>query len=499
MSGIKETNPKAWIFAKLGDVLNIQGGSQPPKLEFIYEPQKGFVQLLQIRDFGLKPVPTYVPQSRVTKFCKKEDILIARYGASLGRIVTGLEGAYNVALAKVIDTYELFSKKYLFYLLKTSVLQMPLKMISRSAQNGFAKHEIAHIELPLPPLAEQHRIVAKIEELFSELDKGIENLKTAQAQLKIYRQALLKYAFEGKLTADWREQNKDKLETAAALQQRIQTERTACYQQKIKEWDASGKQGSKPKPPKTLPPLTSEELAELPKLPESWIYTRFGLIIDEPTYGTSKKCDYEIEGTGVLRIPNVVSGRIDASDLKVAQFTNDEIATYKLNTGDILIIRSNGSVSIVGRCAVVSENDTNYLYAGYLIRLRPNKLLLKSEYLLNTFSLHSTRKQIELKAKSTSGVNNINTGEIQSLIISLCGIEEQKEIVEQLDARLSVVDQLDLIITTSLQQSEALRQSILKKAFSGSLVAQDATDEPASILLARIKNQKQQLSKGRAN
>ena len=174
-------------------------------------------------------------------------------------------------------------------------------------------------------------------------------------------------------------------------------------------------------------------------------------------------------------------------EVQHAQFTDDEIATYKLYTGDILIIRSNGSVSIVGRCAVVSENDINFLYAGYLIRLRPNKLLVESRYLLNIFSLHSTRKQIELKAKSTSGVNNINTGEIQSLIISLCGIEEQKVIVEYLEARLSEVDQLDQTITTALQQSEALRQSILKKAFSGTLAPQDANDEPASVLLARIK------------
>lgn len=107
--------------------------------------------------------------------------------------------------------------------------------------------------------------------------------------------------------------------------------------------------------------------------------------------------------------------------------------------------------------------------------------------MLNTFSLHSVRKQIEQKAKSTSGVNNINTGEIQSLVISLCGIEEQKQIQMEIEACLSEADQLDQILTTSLQQAEALRQSILKKAFSGQLVAQDPHDEPASMLLARIR------------
>jgi type I restriction enzyme, S subunit len=343
------------------------------------------------------------------------------------------------------------------------------------------------IEIPIPPLNEQNRIVAKIEELFSELDKGIENLKTARAQFKVYRQTLLKHAFDGKLTAQWRAENQDKLETTAALQKRIQQERAQRYQQQLADWESTGKQGSKPKAPKPLPPLTAEELAELPELPEGWVYARVGALIDDPTYGTSKKCDYEVEGVGVLRIPNVISGKVDASDLKFAQFTPDEIATYKLNVGDILIIRSNGSISIVGRCALVSDADIDYLYAGYLIRLRPHLRLVEPGFLLNTFSLHSIRRQIEQKAKSTSGVNNINTGEIQSLVVALCDIEEQKQIQMELESRLSEVDQLELTITTSLQQAEALRQSILKKAYAGQLVPQDPHDAPASALLARIK------------
>jgi len=187
--------PKHWKLRKLGDVLDIQGGSQPPKSTFIYEPKIGYVQLLQIRDFGKKGLPTYVPLNRVTKFCKKDDILIARYGASLGRIVTGMEGAYNVALAKVIDENKIFQKRYIFYLLKTQIFQTPLMMLSRSAQNGFSKGEIAPIELPIPPLPEQQAIAAKIEELLSELENGKQQLLTAQQQLKVYRQSLLKWAF----------------------------------------------------------------------------------------------------------------------------------------------------------------------------------------------------------------------------------------------------------------------------------------------------------------
>jgi len=403
-------------------------------------------------------------------------------------------------------------------------------------QSSINQKKLKSFQIVVAPLHEQHRIVAKIEELFSELDKGIENLKTAQAQLKVYRQALLKHAFEGKLTAQWRAQRRVKqsvapaqagaqflndtnsrptpscgqalrgnneagsgndkpLGTADALLKHIQQERAQRYQQQLADWEASGKQGSKPKPPKSLPPLTAEELAELPELPEGWVYIRVGAVIDDPTYGTSKKCDYEVDGIGVLRIPNVISGKVDASDLKFAQFTADEIASYKLNVGDILIIRSNGSVSIVGRCALVSSADIDYLYAGYLIRLRSNLHIVEPRFLLNTFALHSVRKQIEQKAKSTSGVNNINTGEIQSLVVALCSVEEQRQVHLELESRLSETDQLDQTITTSLQQAEALRQAILKKAFSGQLVPQDQNDESASELLARIRAGREQSDK----
>jgi hypothetical protein len=141
-----------------------------------------------------------------------------------------------------------------------------------TAQKGVYLKTLGSTEIWIPPLAEQRRIVAKIEELFSELDKGIENLKTAQAQLKIYRQALLKHAFEGKLTVAWRAKNKDKLETAEVLLKRIQAERTERYRQEFADWEAGGKQKGKPNAPKLLPPLPAEELVGWPSLPEGWVW-----------------------------------------------------------------------------------------------------------------------------------------------------------------------------------------------------------------------------------
>ncbi len=318
-----------------------------------------------------------------------------------------ISGADGVKVLKAKDTID---PKFLFYSLFTIKIR----------DNGYARHfQLLEKELfPLPPLPEQQQIVSKIEELFSELDKSKEQLLTAQAQLKVYRQAVLKHAFEGKLT------NKN-----------------------VKEGE----------------------------LPVGWKLVRMRDTIEKPKYGTSKKCDYSNEGIGVLRIPNIGNGFIDSSDLKFAIFEKDEIETYRLHAGDIIIIRSNGSLDLVGKCALVTKFDEQFLYAGYLIRLRPLHNIIP-KYLLYILSSSDLRSQIESKAKSTSGVNNINSEEISSLNFYLPSFHEQQQIVLEIESRLSVCDKLEENITQSLLQAEALRQSILKKAFEGKLVSQEKNE-----------------------
>ena len=361
------------------------------------------------------------------------------------------------------------------------------------------------LPIPLAPTVMQHRIVAKIEELFSELDKGIGSLKTARRQLEVYRQSVLKHAFEGKLTAQWRAENKDKLETPEQLLARIKRERAARCEQQLKEWKAaveewkkggeSGKKPLKPLKPKDVLRLSLDEMESIPTLDEGWSYLRLGLVIDEPKYGTAKKCDYNYEGTGVLRIPNVISGAIDASDLKGAHFDENEKQIYALKTGDVLLVRSNGSIAIVGKCAVISKTDERYLFAGYLLRLRSNPEALLPDYLATLLSSHLLRTQIEYKAKSTSGVNNINSSEIQSLIVPLCSRSEQEAVVDRLFNSLSATNAAVAEIDAVLLKAEVLRQAILKKAFAGQLVAQDPNDEPAAVLLKRIRAEREKAAK----
>lgn len=288
---------------------------------------------------------------------------------------------------------------YLFYYFKTIKLE---KYSRATTVPSVRKSDIELIPIPLPPLPTQRAIVTRIEALFAELDKAVQHLRTAQQQLKTYRQAVLNH---------WLNNDDGK-----------------------------------------------------------WEVVKLGEVIEKPTYGTSKKCDYDIVGTGVLRIPNIGNGYIIDEDLKFAVFSDEEKEKYSLKEGDLLTIRSNGSVDLVGKCALISSKEEKYLFAGYLIRLRPFPEKVNSKYLTLTLESHKLRIQIEDKAKSTSGVNNINSVEIQKLIIPLPPLAEQQRIVQEIESRLSQATASETYIENALQQAEALRQSILKKAFSGELV-----------------------------
>lgn len=346
-------------------------------------------------------------------------------------------------------------------------------------------------EVGMPPTEEQRRVVVRIEALFDQIDRGVENLCNAKRFIDLYRRSLLKAAFEGRLTAQWRTKNQSRLESAHVLLERFRRQRQDYYEaafieweQAIDKWHEEGSKGKKPSKPRRPRPMsaTSTDLSV-----PGWAIAPLGLLVADPIYGTPKKCGYGAGATGVLRIPNIGSGRLDLTDLKSADFDDADSAKFSLQAGDVLTVRSNGSLSVVGKPALVKQEHTDYLFAGYLIRLRPIARSLLPEYLVYGLMEPQVRAQIEDKAKSTSGVNNISAKELQELEVRFCCIEEQAEIVRILDARLEAADTLGHEIDATLARAEALRQSILKRAFLGELVPQDPNDEPAQNLLARIR------------
>lgn len=183
--------PPNWRLLNFGKYCDIQGGNQPPKSQFSAVPRPGYVRLFQIRDLGNKPVPTYIPVETTNRFCREGEILIGRYGASVGKVFWAQTGAYNVALAKFIYPANAFVPQFAFLVLKSDFLQVKLTDATRSAQAGFNKGDLANIDFPLPPLAEQHRIVTKFNELMALCDRLESELTTTQTESRRLLEAVL--------------------------------------------------------------------------------------------------------------------------------------------------------------------------------------------------------------------------------------------------------------------------------------------------------------------
>ena len=474
--------PKTWAEVNLGDFVENDKGKKP-KNESKVQTAVHILPYVDIQAFEENVIRTWT-DGIGCRLCSETDFLMVWDGSRSGLVGKGVNGALGSTLVRI--NFPSMVNDYAYYFLQSKYQQ-----INTRAKGSGTPHVdpdlLWNYKFPIPPLAEQHRIVGKIEELFSELDKGIENLKTALAQLKVYRQALLKHAFEGKLTTQWREQNKDKLETASALQQRIQTERAARYQQQLADWQAVGQKGIKPKAPKLLPPLTNEELTELPELPKNWCWVKVGVVGRVGTGITPLKGRSDFYANG--NIPWVTSGALNDNFVTEASDYVTELALKQTNLHiypkHTLLIALYGEGKTRGKCSeLLIEATTNQAIAAIVLDGTSEKL---RKYMKWFFQ----KNYSDIRLKSSGGVQpNLNLGIIENTLFPMCSTEEASYIVDSIESKLSEIEQLEQTITTALQQSEALRQSILKKAFSGTLVAQDANDEPASVLLARIKAEK---------
>ena len=163
--------PNSWLWLSHNDILEISGGSQPAKSYFKETPENGYIRLYQIRDYGEHPVPVYIPIELASKTTQKGDILLARYGGSLGKVFIAEDGAYNVAMAKVILKFDhLLDKEFVYFYYLSKLYQDKLQTISRTAQAGFNSSDFEDMYFPLPPIEEQQRIVHRIKSLYLAID-----------------------------------------------------------------------------------------------------------------------------------------------------------------------------------------------------------------------------------------------------------------------------------------------------------------------------------------
>jgi len=400
--------PEGWEIKRFEGVIDIQGGSQPPKSEFIYEEQENYIRLLQIRDFGEKPVPTFVPKNRVSKFCQETDILIARYGASLGRIVTGLSGAYNVALAKTIYDKSVLNDRFVFYLLQTPIFQKPLSMISRSAQNGFAKQDIADIKIPLPPLPEQQYLSQKLTAILDEVAQTKQRLEAIPAQLKQFRQSVLADAVSGRL-----------MEIAPRM---TKMSDIAKFQNGFA--------------------FNSEDFSKSGE----WQVFRLGNIRDGFLFYENK--------------PVFISEKLAKTQEK-----------FIPKVGDSLISMTGTRFKQDYGFACIIEKDEKILVNQRVGRIIPIKDKIIPKFLNLSLRSEHFRQQFFKGETGGVNQGNVGSKHIMSISINLPTLEQQTQIVQKVETYFALADEIETQVNAALENVNLLTQSILSKAFSGELSA----------------------------
>jgi type I restriction enzyme S subunit len=410
--------PKGWLIKKLGDVCHTTSGGTPSRQKSSYYNgnipwvKSGELDKGLILDTEEKISEEAIKNSSAKVF-PKGTLLIALYGATIGKLAfLGIDAATNQAVCGIyknenIDSNFLFN--FLFYK-KPSLVKQGIG----GAQPNISQGILKNLELPIPPLPEQVAIVAKIEELLSELENGKQQLLTAQQQLKVYRQSLLKWAFEGKLT------NKN-----------------------LKDGE----------------------------LPKGWKWVKFGSIFNgTPKNGLYKPSTEYGSGIPILRIDGFYDGVIvNDYEYKRVRISNEELSKYKLSIDDIVVNRVN-SMSHLGKCGLLKSLKEPTVFESNVMKIQINKDLALPRYISNYLASLRGLKELTKNAKHAVNQASINQTDVSNVIIPLAPLQEQQLIVSELESKLTVCDKIEETISQSLLQAETLRQSILKKAFEGKLV-----------------------------
>ncbi len=501
--------PDSWVRVKLAELSKVITGNTPKKSQpKYYGGNHPFFKPTELNQgYYVKTSVDSLTENGLeqSRRIPAKSILVTCIGATIGKTgFSRVDGACNQQINAIVPSKLILPELIYFICISPDFQKSVINKSSSTTLPILNKSKFESLNVPLPPLAEQQRIVDKVEELFSDLDSGVNSLKTAQQQLKVYRQAVLKWAFEGKLTAQWREeqQRQGKLESADTLLAKIKAEREQRYQKElevwqaeVEAWDAIGKEGkkpSKPKKPKELLPLDVSETETLKVLPELWQWVNFGELIQwGPQNGLYKSSNYYGKGTLIVRIDNFYDGKLNSyKTFKRLSVEEAELKLYQLQVNDILINRVN-SMTYIGKCALVSSTPEDCVFESNIMRLKIFHDFISPKFITYYLSSPTGLKQLRKNAKQAVNQASINQTDVALSQVPLCSLAEQSQIIEEIESRLSICDQLEADIETNLKKTEALRQSILKQAFEGKLVPQDPNDEPASVLLERIRAERE--------
>jgi type I restriction enzyme S subunit len=461
MSEYRSKLPDGWSICKLEEIAEIN-----PKFNqhIANEVDVTFIPMRMVEEesgkIDLSITKKYLEVRKGYTTIGDDDIIFAKITPCMenGKVAIAKNLINNIAFGStefhVVRLGKDLPRKYYFYFLVREEFRKTArsKMTGSAGQLRVPADFLEKSELPFPPFPEQHRIVAKIEELFTKLDVAVDELRKAKAQIKRYRQSVLKSAFEGKLTEKWRSERREvRNETAEELLAKIKEERKKTLGNKYKE----------------LPPV---DTTNLQPLPEGWMWTCLGDIITVSSGNGLTSSNMKSDGRYAVYGGNGISGYYDK---------------YMFEKQKLIIGR------VGAKCGVVHITEPNSW-------ITDNALIVEFKNLDMKFMFYLIHV-LNLNQHSVSTAQPVISGaKIYPIINPLPPFNEQQQIVSEIERHFSVADSTEKIIDQSLKQAERLRQSILKDAFAGKLVPQDPNDEPAAKLLERIKEEKQKEAEQKA-
>ena len=428
--------PESWEWVRHNDLFEISGGSQPPKSKFISEARDGYIRLYQIRDYGNNPVPVYIPISAASKISQKGDILLARYGASLGKVFWAEDGAYNVAMARVIPLYEteLISKEFLFLFYQSSLYQSVIHANSRSAQAGFNKEDLSSLLFPLPPRSEQERIVCAYEKLqpfLKAYDDAAHSLATMNKDFpEALKKSILQEAVQGKLVP---QDPSD--EPAEALLERIRTEKQRLIKEgKIKKdkHESVIFRRDNSHYEKRGPDEVCIDDALPFEIPENWTWARLSSACVSIADGDHQPPPQVQDGIPFLVISNVSDGRVDFSDTRyVPKEYFDSLAEIRIPQCGDLLFTVTGSYGIV----IPVQTERKFCFQRHIALIKFS--CLSPDFMKLWLSSPLVHEQCRRAATGTAQ-KTVGLASLKGLLIPIPPLNEQKRIVQKLNTLLAL-------------------------------------------------------------